>query len=70
MGDVKKGICNVPCVGIVRTVTGESSPPSWLHLVFGVLSPLSCQFEVKAHLYLFIGLFVCLFWVTKKQHAV
>lgn len=42
MDNVQKGIWNVACPGVVRTVAGESSHPSWLHLLFGVVSPLCC----------------------------
>lgn len=41
MGNGKKWICNVPCLGIVRSLTGGSSHPSWLRLLFGVSSVLS-----------------------------
>lgn len=41
MGNGKKWICNVPCLGIVRSLTGGSSHPSWLRLRFGVSSLFS-----------------------------
>lgn len=65
MGNDKKWICNVPCLGIVRSLTGGSSHPSWLRLLFGVSSVLFGSGLKPVFIYLFVG-----FGSLKKNPAV